>query len=119
MLQKLATKNSEGDGGYSNIGSSSFQNVSSKNDEVGCENCLLISDYLRQFGKYIRKEIRIEFGKELTKDYVTECVSSKHLKTKQKLQNERKKTLLEQGCFTSHLLSFDNNKVLKIINWIC
>ena len=27
--------------------------------------------------------------------------------------------LLEQGCFTSHLLSFDNNKVLKIINWIC
>ena len=28
-------------------------------------------------------------------------------------------TLLEQGCFTSHLLSFDNNKVLKIINWIC
>jgi len=22
-------------------------------------------------------------------------------------------------CFTSHLLSFDNNKVLKIINWIC
>ena len=27
--------------------------------------------------------------------------------------------LLEQRCFTSHLLSFDNNKVLKIINWIC
>jgi len=27
--------------------------------------------------------------------------------------------LLEQWCFTSHLLSFDNNKVLKIINWIC
>jgi len=27
--------------------------------------------------------------------------------------------VLEQGCFTSHLLSFDNNKVLKIINWIC
>jgi len=27
--------------------------------------------------------------------------------------------MLEQGCFTSHLLSFDNNKVLKIINWIC
>ena len=24
--------------------------------------------------------------------------------------------MLEQGCFTSHLLSFDNNKVLKIIN---
>ena len=24
-----------------------------------------------------------------------------------------------KGCFTSHLLSFDNNKVLKIINWIC
>ena len=29
------------------------------------------------------------------------------------------RVLLEQGCFTSHLLSFDNNKVLKIINWIC
>ena len=29
------------------------------------------------------------------------------------------KDVLEQGCFTSHLLSFDNNKVLKIINWIC
>jgi len=28
-------------------------------------------------------------------------------------------SMLEQGCFTSHLLSFDNNKVLKIINWIC
>ena len=28
-------------------------------------------------------------------------------------------TLLDKGCFTSHLLSFDNNKVLKIINWIC
>ena len=28
-------------------------------------------------------------------------------------------TVLEQGCFTSHLLSFGNNKVLKIINWIC
>jgi len=27
--------------------------------------------------------------------------------------------VLEQGCFTNHLLSFDNNKVLKIINWIC
>ena len=27
--------------------------------------------------------------------------------------------MLEQGCFSSHLLSFDNNKVLKIINWIC
>ena len=27
--------------------------------------------------------------------------------------------MLEQGCFTSHLLSFENNKVLKIINWIC
>ena len=27
--------------------------------------------------------------------------------------------VLEQGCFTSHLLSFDNNKVIKIINWIC
>ena len=27
--------------------------------------------------------------------------------------------MLEQGCFTSHLLSFDNNKVSKIINWIC
>jgi len=24
-----------------------------------------------------------------------------------------------KGCLTSHLLSFDNNKVLKIINWIC
>ena len=31
----------------------------------------------------------------------------------------RNLTMLEQGCFTSHLLSFDNNKVLKIINWIC
>jgi len=29
------------------------------------------------------------------------------------------KTVLEQGYFTSHLLSFDNNKVLKIINWTC
>jgi len=28
-------------------------------------------------------------------------------------------SMLEQGCFTSHLLSFDNNKVLKIINSIC
>ena len=27
--------------------------------------------------------------------------------------------VLEQGCFSSHLLSFDNNKVLKVINWIC
>jgi len=27
--------------------------------------------------------------------------------------------MMEQGCFTSHLLSFDNNKVLKIINWTC
>ena len=40
------------------------------------------------------------------------------------MQNEGKMALvalnmLEQGCFTSHLLSFDNNKVLKIINWIC
>jgi len=92
MLKKLATKNSEGDGGYSNIGSSCFQNVSSKNDKVGCENCLLISDYLRQFDKGIGKEIGIEFGKELAKDYVTECVSSKHMKTKQKLQNERRKS---------------------------
>ena len=24
-----------------------------------------------------------------------------------------------KGCFTNHLLSFDNNKVLNIINWIC
>ena len=35
------------------------------------------------------------------------------------LWNVNRKNLLEQGCFTSHLLSFDNNKVLKIINWIC
>jgi len=34
-------------------------------------------------------------------------------------QDKEIKFLLEQGCFTSHLLSFDNNKVLKIINWIC
>jgi len=33
--------------------------------------------------------------------------------------SQASKRLLEQGCFTSHLLSFDNNKVLKIINWIC
>ena len=32
---------------------------------------------------------------------------------------QRGQNMLEQGCFTSHLLSFDNNKVLKIINWIC
>lgn len=94
MLKKLAAKNSEGDGGFSNIGSSSRQNVSSKNaassknDVVRCENCLVISDNLKQFGKEIGKEIGIEFGK----DYMKESVSSKHVKTKQKLQNERKKT---------------------------
>lgn len=98
MLKKLAAKNSEGDGGLSNIGSSSFQNVSSKNDcssnndVVGCQNCLVISDYLKQFGKEIGKEIGIEFGNELSKDYMKESVSSKHVKTKQKLHNERKKT---------------------------
>jgi len=97
MLKKIAAKNSEGDGGFSNIGSSTFQNVASNNDVsskkavVGCENCLVISDYLKQFGKEIGKEIGIEFGKELGKDYVRESVSGKHLKTKQKLQNERKK----------------------------
>jgi len=32
---------------------------------------------------------------------------------------QRHNILLEQGCFTSHLLSFDNNKVIKSINWIC
>ena len=31
----------------------------------------------------------------------------------------KKRRLLEQRCFTSHLSSFDNNKVLKIFNWIC
>ena len=41
--------------------------------------------------------------------------------SEEELLNTRhqKQGLLEQGCFTSHLLSFDNNKVLKIINWIC
>jgi len=31
----------------------------------------------------------------------------------------RRQFCWNKGCFTSHLLSFDNNKVLKIINWIC
>jgi len=35
------------------------------------------------------------------------------------LETNIQTAMLEQGCFTSHLLSFDNNKVLKIINWIC
>ena len=35
------------------------------------------------------------------------------------VQSISKTCMLEQGCFTSHLLSFDNNKVLKIINWTC
>jgi len=96
MLKKLAAKNSECDGGFSNIGSSSFQNVSSKNDVVGCQSYLVISDYLKQFGKEIGKKIGIEFGKELGKDYMKESVSSKHVKTKQKLQNERKKTSILQ-----------------------
>jgi len=37
----------------------------------------------------------------------------------QKIWIDNMSPVLEQGCFTSHLLSFDNNKVLKIINWIC
>jgi len=36
-----------------------------------------------------------------------------------KLSLESYGTCWNKGCFTSHLLSFDNSKVLKIINWIC
>ena len=42
-----------------------------------------------------------------------------YLKMSDKSTTKAMFTLLEQGCFTSHLLSFDNNKVLKIFNWIC
>jgi len=52
-------------------------------------------------------------------DLVNSCrIYEEDTKAHYKVMNERR-SMLEQGCFTSHLLSFDNNKVLKIINWTC
>jgi len=65
--------------------------ILSSNVEVGCKKCVLLSEHLREFGKDIGKEIGIEFGKELGKEYGKETTSKKHMKTKKKLQYERKK----------------------------
>lgn len=99
MLQKIAEKNHnrEADGGcskYQNLGSTSSNNIDnpSSNVEVGCNKCGLLSEHLREFGKDIGKEIGIEFGKELGKEYAKENASKKLMKTKKKLQYERKKS---------------------------
>jgi len=101
MLHKIAKKNREAEGGCSkyqnlgsnssNFGSNNIENISS-NVEVGCNKCVLLSEHLREFGKYIGEEIRIEFGKELGKEYAKKNASNKHMKTKKKLQYERKKS---------------------------
>ena len=100
LLQKIAEKNSEAEGGcskYQNIGSNSSNfgssniEIPSSNAQVGCKNCVLLSEHLREFGKDIGKEIGIEFGKELGKEYGNEMASKKHMKTMKKLQYERKK----------------------------
>jgi tetrahydromethanopterin S-methyltransferase subunit G len=85
LLQRIAEKNSEVEGGSSNI------EYLSSNAEVLCKKCELLSENLREFGKDIGKEIGIEFGKELGKEYGKETASEKHMKTKKKLQYERKK----------------------------
>jgi predicted hydrocarbon binding protein len=85
LLERIAEKNSEVEGGSSNI------EILSSNAEVLCKKCELLSENLREFGKDIGKEIGIEFGKQLGKEYGKETASEKHMKTKKKLQLERKK----------------------------
>ena len=80
-------QNSKGLSGY-NVGSSNMVNLTGKNVEDGCKNCATISEYLKVFGKEIGEEV----GKELGKVYGTETASTKHLKTKKKLQYERSKS---------------------------
>ena len=76
-------QNSKGSTGY-DVGSSNMVNLTCKNVEDGCKNCAMISECLRVLGK--------EVGKELCKVYGTERASTKHLKTKKKLQSERSKS---------------------------
>ena len=61
-LQNIGSK------GY-DVGSNNMVNLPSKNVEFGCNNCAMISEYLRVFGKDIGKEVGKEFGKELGKEY--------------------------------------------------
>lgn len=77
----------EADGVDGSCSSNNIDNLSS-NVVVGCNKCVLLSEHLREFGKDIGKEIRIEFGKELGKEHA----SKKHMRTKKKLQYERKKS---------------------------
>jgi len=66
---------------------------------------------------YKQKNLISELIPLWTKGFVSFIIPYGHLIICNRAHYTR--TLLEQGCFTSHLLSFDNNKVLKIINWIC
>ncbi|RHN58775.1 putative transcription factor GRF family [Medicago truncatula] len=103
MLKRLAAKNtdhelgstlhnSNGSTGY-DVGSSNMvMNLTGNNVEDGCKNCARISEYLRVFGKEIGEEVVKELGKELGKVYGTERASTKHLRTKNKLQHERSKS---------------------------
>lgn len=84
-------QNSNSSAGY-DVGSSTMVNQTCKNFEDGCKNCAMISEYLRVFGKEIGEEVGKELGKELGKVYGTERASTKHLKTKKKLQYERSKS---------------------------
>ena len=115
LLKRFATNNSDtklgctlqnmgskGSNGY-DVGSNNMVNLPCKNVEDGCKNCAMISEYLRVFGKAIGEEVGKEFGKELGKVYGTESSSTKHLKTKKKLQYERSKSF---GLIVSLMLSW-------------
>ena len=86
--QNMVSKWSDG----CNVESRNIANLPFKNVEDGCKNCEMMSEYLRVFGKEIGEEVGKEFAKELGKVYGTERASTKHLKTKKKLQYERNKS---------------------------
>jgi hypothetical protein len=102
LLKRLAAKNrdselgstlhnSEGSNAY-DVGSCNMVNLTGRNVEDGCKNCARLSEFLRVFGKEIGEEVGKEVGKELGKVYGTERATTKHLKTKKKLQHERSKS---------------------------
>jgi len=95
-LQYLSRKNKKF------LSRSSGYKGSRKEDQKGCFNCKKPGHFLAEC-----PDLQKEKSKERSK------------KQPFKSNKYRRQICWNKGCFTNHLLSFDNNKVLKIINWIC
>ena len=93
----------------------------------GSTNASLCKEFSKlmqdEFEMSMMGELKFSLGIQVNqcKDgvYVHQTKYTKELLKKFKLEDCKVIKMLDKECFTSHLLSFDNNKVLKIINWIC